>query len=357
MSARWLRESKRANASQAAAAPEAAPRLTVPLGQGPALLASLRQARRLVLPHAILVSGAHGIGKTVVMKWLTAALLCPSDLADEGPCGVCRTCSRIAADLHPDVHVLQLARDEDDKEANKHLKKSFYVVSIEQVRYAQEALSRHAVEGRARVLRVDSADCMSDEAQNALLKTLEEPGQATFLLLEAASPERLLPTVHSRVQRLRVLPLEDSVVEREILRRSPTGSLDLPQAIGLCRGSLGLALELGTKRMVHLHDLVLQALDAPQGLRPIDLAGEVVEGIKERWLVQEQARSFLWLLRAEIRGRRDALAEQADDSYPASTSEPWTSWLELTLAADRDLDLQIPAEQVLAACLLQFSGD
>jgi DNA polymerase-3 subunit delta' len=353
MTGKWVKEGRRGAAVGTSAAAEPA-RLEAPLGQGPTFEAWLRRARRLSLPHALVVEGPRGGGKTTVAKWLTAALLCPSELDPDGPCGVCRVCSLVANDQHADVHVLSLAEDDADKEANKHLKKSFYVISVDQVRHAQAALQRHAVEGRARVLRIDDADCMEEPAQNALLKTLEEPGQATFLLLETSSPEKLLPTVRSRVQRLRVRPLDQPTLLREISRRLGDPSQVRSRMVELARGSLGAALDLHTEQAVQLHDLVLAMLDGTKGLRPLAIADAVLQQSKERRFEQQAARKFLWLLRSELRARCCALAQQAAGSYPAATSEPWTSWIELTLSAERDLDLQIPAEQVLAACLLQF---
>lgn len=353
MNGRWQKEGKRGTAP-AADPTTSTVHLQPPLGQGPVLEAWQRRARRLELPHALVVEGPPGSGKTTVMKWLTAALLCPSELDTDGPCGVCRTCVRVAQDSHPDAHWLELARDEQDKDANKHVKKSFHVISIDQVRAAQDVLLHHAVEGRARVLRIDDADCMKDEAQNALLKTLEEPGSATFLLLEATTPEQLLPTVRSRVQRLRVLPLPDDTIEREIRRRSAGGGGDLSRAIAIARGSLGQALWACTEHAVQVHDLVLGMLATTKGLRSVATARAVLDGCSEGRHKLEAARTFLALLRAELRRARDSLAEPADAAYPLAPSEPWTTWLELTLAAERDLDLMIPPEQALTACLLQF---
>lgn len=351
MSARWVRETKRGNAAGEAAGAPAPTRLPAPLGQGETLRALLLRARRLELPHALVVEGAPGVGKTTVARWLTAALLCTSDLDPDGPCGMCRTCTRIAADVHPDVHVVDRAADEQDKEEND---KSFYVVKVDQIRRAQDTLLRHAHEGRARVLRIDDADRMEEEAQNALLKTLEEPGVATFLLLEAAMPDRLLPTVRSRVQRLRVVPLSAEAIARGIPQFLAPGTAVRPAALALARGSLGTAIELHTERAVQLHDLVAAMLETTKGLRPVATARAVLEGCRERRQEQEAARQFLWLLRSELRARRDALAVAEDGSYPGAPAEPWTSWLELLLAAERDLDLQIPPEQVLVACLLQL---
>lgn len=322
-----------------------------PLGQGAALSHWLRRARRLDLPHALVVEGAHGAGKTTVLQWLTAALQCPSELDPDEPCGVCRTCSRIAAGRHPDVHVVDRAHDEDDK---KEHKKSFYVIKVDQVRQAQETLLRHAVEGRARVLVIADADSMEEPAQNALLKTLEEPGVRSFVLLEARRPEELLPTVRSRVQRLRVLPLDDATLRRELVQRIPARAEHHDTAIRLANGSLGRALDACTERAVQLHDLVRAVLATTNGLRPLATASAVLQGARELRAAGDAARTFLWLLRAELRARCSGLAAASADSYPAAAAEPWTTWLESTLAAERDLDLLIPPEQVLTACLLDL---
>ncbi|MCA8953779.1 MAG: hypothetical protein KDE27_29980 [Planctomycetes bacterium] len=329
-----------------------AKRLQAPLGQGRALALWQRQARKLAMPHATIIEGGRGSGKSTVIRWLTAALLCPSDLDDDGPCGVCRTCARIAADRHPDVHVLDRAHDERDRKDND---KSFYVIKVDQVRNAQDALARHAVEGRARVLVIADADCTEEGAQNALLKTLEEPGVDTFLLLEATRPERLVETVRSRAQRLRVLPLPEATIRRE-LARILGHDHGLDRAVRLAAGSLGQALAATTEHAVQLHDLVQGMLASAKALRPIVTARAVLEGQKERRSELEAARRFLWLLRAELRARAHALAEAGGAVYGARQTEPWTTWLELALAAEQDLDAMIPPEQVLAACLLAFES-
>jgi DNA polymerase III delta' subunit len=352
MSGGWQRVGRgKAGAADDDATASASARLERPLGQGDALAREVAAARRLRLPHALIVEGLRGGGKSVVMRWLAAALLCPSELDEDEPCGGCRTCARVASEQHPDLHVLHRARDEDDV---KEHKLSYYVIKVDQIRAAQETLARHAVEGRARVLLIADADAMEEEAQNALLKTLEEPGVATFLLLEATRPEQLLSTVRSRARRLRVLPLPEATLRSEFFRRLPAAADRLETALPLARGSLGLLLAAVTEQTVQLHDLVRQVLDARNRLRPIQIARQVLHGVTERRLEMVAARTFLWLLRAELQHRLSALADAADDSYGGPSAEPWTTWLEHTLTAERDLQLQIPPEQTLAACLVAF---
>ncbi|MCK5940562.1 MAG: hypothetical protein KAI24_01235, partial [Planctomycetes bacterium] len=109
-----------------------------------------------------------------------------------------------------------------------------------------------------------------------------------------------------------------------------------------------------TEQAVQLHDLVRAWFATTQNLRPIATAQAALQGATEKREEADAARMFLWLLRAEVRRQRDALAASADASYPAATLEPWTTWLERTLQAERDLERMIPPEQVLAACLVQL---
>jgi hypothetical protein len=125
--------------------------------------------------------------------------------------------------------------------------------------------------------------------------------------------------------------------------------------LAVAGGSLGKALDACTEQVVQIHDLVRTMLQQRDRLRPVATARAVLAEVPERRLELAAARTFLWLLRAELVAERRTLAAAADGSYPA-VAEPWTTWLELTLAAERDLDLMIPPEQVLTACLLQFSG-
>ncbi|MFN3240135.1 MAG: hypothetical protein ACE37K_01340 [Planctomycetota bacterium] len=353
MSARWVREARRKNASQPdeAEAVRMTKRLQRPLGQGEALDRWVRMARRLQLPHGVVVEGAPGSGKTTVLQYLTAALLCPSELDADEPCGMCRTCTRIANDLHPDVQVVR--RPRDDAEFVKK-ETSFHRITVHQVRAVQDRLAQHAIEGGARVAAFVEANRIEEEGQNMLLKTLEEPGAATFLLLETSRPEQLLETVRSRVQRLRVLPLADAALRGELEQRIPQHFGRFDDIVALAQGSLGQALRASTEQAVQLHDLVRAWFATTQTLRPIAMAQAVLKGAEEKRDEVEIARLFLWLLRAEVRRQRDALAASAEGSYVAATLEPWTTWLERTLQAERDLDLLIPPEQALAACLVQM---
>lgn len=347
----WRKEGK-GRAAPPAAAP-ARVELAMPLGQDAALQRLLRQARRGDLHHAIVVAGARGAGKSTVAQWLTAALLCGSEFDQDGPCGACSTCRRVAAGNHPDVHLLSRARDEHEV---FELGKSLHVIKVDQVREAQATLARHAVAGGARVLVIDEAERLEDSGQNALLKTLEEPGAAVTILLLTAQPEALLPTVRSRAQMLRLRPLAADTLRRELQRRRPEFAAAHDRALRLCRGSLGLALELCTEQAVQLHDLVLATLADIQGLRPVAQSRAVLDGAKGRGETGARARRFLQLLRSELSARLQELEAGSEAVYAAAQSESWCRCIENTLVAEQDLQLHIPPEQALCACLLSMQS-
>lgn len=316
--------------------------LTAPLGQRAPLQRTLAAARRLRMHHGLIVSGPPGAGLGTVARWIAAALLCPSTATDPAaPCGICRTCRRVASGQHPDLHVLAPLEDRRD-------------IAIEQVRQVQDELLRLPVEGRARVVLLDPASALNEQGQNALLKTLEEPGADTFLLLVTARPEALLPTVRSRCERLRVLRLADEVVARQLRQRLPQAAAHHAAAVAFAQGRLGAALAACTERMVQLHDLVQQLAADSKALRPFATARAVLAGSDGPAGATAKAREFLWRVRNLCSGRLRALAAGSAATYVAAAAEPWASLLEATLFAEQDLDLRIPPEQALTGLLLEW---
>lgn len=147
------------------------------------------QALRGEVAHAYGLSGPRSIGKRMAALRLAQTLNCEVPGVPAGGCGACRACRAMDAGTHPDV--ITVTRPDDRRD-----------ITIEQVRAMQEELSRRPVEGRRRVVIVDDAAELSEHAEVALLKTLEEPPPHAVLLLLTPAPERLLDTIRSRMQAL-----------------------------------------------------------------------------------------------------------------------------------------------------------
>jgi DNA polymerase-3 subunit delta' len=144
------------------------------------------------LPHALLLLGTPGIGKSRFANALGAALLCESPAADGRACGRCDACGWVAADNHPDFRRLSLVVDEDGKQARE--------IKVEQFRALGDYLVVGAHRGGRRVVLIDPADALNAVTANAFLKTLEEPGDGLIFLLVTSRPDGIPPTIRSRCQ-------------------------------------------------------------------------------------------------------------------------------------------------------------
>jgi DNA polymerase-3 subunit delta' len=178
------------------------------VGHERACQAVLSAVDRGRLPQALLISGEPGIGKSRFARWVAAACWCRKP---QRPCGRCPTCRKVDTGNHPDLVVV--ARDPDDPDGLG----SRHGITVDQIRQRIVAsLAVRPVEADGHCVIIDGADEMNESAQNALLKTLEEPSPGSLLLLVASHPDALLETVRSRCQELRLTPLDEQQM-RELL--------------------------------------------------------------------------------------------------------------------------------------------
>jgi DNA polymerase III delta' subunit len=145
-------------------------------------------------PHALLLVGSEGVGKTTLALDLAAGLLCLAPDPADRPCRECAACRKVAHGNHPDLH--RLAPEGAGQQ-----------IRIGQVQQLSSELALLPLEGRFRIAIVEKAHRLNDDAQNALLKTLEEPPAAVAIVLAADDSARLLPTVISRCTRVRLGPV------------------------------------------------------------------------------------------------------------------------------------------------------
>jgi DNA polymerase-3 subunit delta' len=202
-------------------------------------LASLRLALETDrLHHAYVFTGPEGVGKKTVALALAKALHCSE--AKHDFCGRCANCVKIDNHNHPDVRVVSLLPKKNE-------------ISIEQVRVLEKELSYRAFSGGKKVAIIDPAPLMNLPAQNALLKTLEEPPAGSLLILIAASAGGLLPTLLSRCLRLSFAPLPARAVVDYLISRQAMAAEEAALVAAASLGSLGRArspdlAELGEKR-------------------------------------------------------------------------------------------------------------
>jgi DNA polymerase III subunit delta' len=146
------------------------------------------------LPHALLLSGHAGIGKERLASAFAARLLCRSPSA-QGACGSCKSCSLLSAGSHPDL--MWLAPETDAK-----TEKTAKFIKVDQIRELVSFAEKSAQLGGYRVVIITPAHLLNMQAANALLKTLEEPGSRTLILLLSSQPLSLSATIRSRCQQV-----------------------------------------------------------------------------------------------------------------------------------------------------------
>ncbi len=185
------------------------------------LISSLRRGRT---SHFYLISGPAGAGKHTLARLLAAALQCEDPQA---PCGVCPACRKLQSGSHPDFITVT------DPEHKK--------VAVKIVRQIRDDMFIRPNEGKKKIYLFPQE--LGVEGQNALLKILEEPpGYGVFILL-AENAEQVLTTVRSRSVELKLLPLEEAVLRRELTKRFPEQNSEaINAAIARSGGFLGQAI-------------------------------------------------------------------------------------------------------------------
>ena len=241
----------------------------------PAALAAVGSMIRGGAPHALLLVGPAGIGKTTLAMDLAAGLLCTANDPSARPCGACRACRLVASDAHPDVHAL------GPEGPGRQVVIGGPGARARGIRDLIADLALLPVEGGARVAIVGAAHRMNEDAQAALLKTLEEPPAGVTLILCADAEEPLLPTIRSRCARLRLGPVGTRDVEAILGER---GVADAPLAARLARiaaGRPGLALAwAGQPEALRVRDELSRSLLDLTDARP----GERLAGVRAAML-------------------------------------------------------------------------
>jgi len=176
------------------------------------LLSCVREDR---VNHAYLFCGPCGIGKTTTARWFAAALMCEND--QNRPCGACRMCRLANAGSHPDIIVV-----DDNFNGNEKIKSG----SVDQSRMFKRDVFKKPMLARRKVYIVPRADEMTDQAQNSLLKVIEEPPSYCVIILVCQNDKKLLDTILSRVTPRRFSPLKDSEM-REYLAKYPPDKIDV----------------------------------------------------------------------------------------------------------------------------------
>jgi DNA polymerase III subunit delta' len=300
-----------------------------------------RSVHRATLPPSLIFAGPTGVGKRLVATATAQALNCTSPIEEPlfDACGVCAACTRIARGIHPDLIVVEPGENGS--------------IKIEQVRDLVDRAAYRPFEGRRRVVIIDEADALMPPAQNALLKTLEEPPPSSVFILVTSRPDMLLPTVLSRCPRLRFRPIAAEDLARALVARG-FQSEKARTVAAAADGSLGRALAANAEEIVEARTVAQQVLahaaasDDPrrriEGAKDL-LAGTGAGGASDR----DQLASHLLAMASLLRDV-ELLATRADLSALANPDvQPAIERLARTFQGERGVRAFTAVDRALAA--------
>jgi DNA polymerase-3 subunit delta' len=337
-------------------------RFVEPVGHAERIARLLRAAAERRLAHALLLHGPDGIGKFLAAEWLAFGLLCAT--GPGRPCGVCGPCKRVLAGTHADVLVIdaQAEGEEEIKISRITRRERESGVNV------GDFLSLRPLEGGWRVVLLRDADRMNEEAQNALLKTLEEPGSSTLLALVVSRPESLLPTTRSRCVPIALSPLGRDETRAILLAPGGERDIDPDTAWTLARwsgGAPGAAFAMFARRAVEMRSAILGVLAGE--LDPLAAAAGIsglegdYPGKTPAARSRARARAFLDLLLAVLGDLARADAGVDPDLLAhgdlAGRLEPIQEIvrarrLEVCLQARQDVDANLLPDAILERALL-----
>ena len=222
--------------------------------------------RRLIkkdhVPHSVLFVGRNGTGKKQFALELARAFVCSAPNENE-PCGKCSSCARagnfklptsgkkedyerVQFSEHPDVGIVI---------PNKQ------TIYINAIRNLELEANFRPYEAKARVFVVDEAEKMNPQASNALLKTLEEPSDTTYIFLITSRPASLLPTIRSRCQMIRFAPIDENEIKSFLFSKHNIPTDDSKLIANLARGSVGDALNIDLESFLKRRKKMIEVLE------------------------------------------------------------------------------------------------
>ena len=373
------------------------PRMENILGQAHAIDTLIAAQASGRMHHAWIFSGPRGVGKFTTAVEIARLLLDPeveTDLAGRPSINpTSRTSQLIAAGTHPDLHIVQ--KEMALLSANRELsKKKLTNIPLDLIRELviggktqddrmhEPPAYRTASLNHGKVFIIDGAELLAREAQNALLKSLEEPPRQTYFFLITDQYDMLLPTVRSRCQHVRFRLLDEKAMEQWLKRAKLEASgEELDWIRGFADGSPGIAKLAAEYRLYEWKqalDPLLDQIDAGQPVLDFGRAlGELVEQYAQAWVkahknaskeaANRDAASKLLFFLSTIARRRAAEAianvprlsepcgkSSGSESRGTNPAEPWFQLIDAMAFTEREIDANVNMKLALESLAVQW---
>jgi DNA polymerase-3 subunit delta' len=192
----------------------------------------LKSLNNKTVLHSYMFIGNAGIGKRLIATQFSKMILCQNfDEQNLTECGKCKSCIEFDGGNNPDFKTIE----PDGK-----------IIKIEQIREMQNKIIEKPIISNKKVYIINDADLMTKEAQNCLLKTLEEPPEYIVIILIVGNESKMLTTIKSRCMKIQFKKIEDEMVKQYLQEKCEINSLS-ESVLKLCDGSIGKALKIKDK--------------------------------------------------------------------------------------------------------------
>ena len=214
--------------------------------------------------HAYILNGERGSGKKLLANLFSMSLQCENREEDGDACGKCRSCKQAVSGNHPDI--IRVSHEKPN------------TISVDDIR---EQVNNDVVikpySSKYKIYIIADADMMSVQAQNALLKTLEEPPQYAVIMLLTENAEALLPTIRSRCVMMKLRNIKDQLVKKYLMEQMEIPDYKADVCVAFAQGNMGKAIMLATSE--YFNEIKEDAVHLLRNIDSMSVSG-LMEAVK-----------------------------------------------------------------------------
>lgn len=212
--------------------------------------------------HAYILNGERGSGKKMLANLFAMTLLC--ETGDNEPCGKCHSCKQAESGNHPDI--IRVTHEKPNS------------ISVDDIRtQVNNTVDIKPYQGPYKVYIIPQADMMTPQAQNAILKTIEEPPSYAVFLLLTENAETLLPTINSRCVMLKLRNIKDTLIKKYLMENLEIPNYKADMCTAFAQGNMGRAIMLANSD--HFNEIREEAVQLLKHINEMEL-NEIVAAVK-----------------------------------------------------------------------------
>ena len=240
--------------------------------------------------HAYILNGERGSGKRMLANLFATTLLCESGNSE--PCGKCHSCRQAESGNHPDI--IRVTHEKPNS------------ISVDDIRtQVNNTVDIKPYQGPYKVYIIPQADLMTPQAQNAILKTIEEPPAYAVFLLLTENAEMLLPTINSRCVMLKLRNIKDTLIRKYLMENLEIPDYKADMCTAFAQGNVGRAIMLANSE--HFNEIREEAVQLLKHIHDMELR-EIVAAVKNIAVYKLEITGYLDII---MIWKRDVVMDKA----------------------------------------------